>query len=42
LHADSAYTGENQEKTIEGKKLINCVNEKGYRASLKTPQRVIT
>lgn len=31
LHADSAYTGEDQEKTIAGKKMQNCVNEKGYR-----------
>jgi len=31
LHADSAYTGEEQEKTIKDKKMHNCVNEKGYR-----------
>ena len=31
LHADSAYTGEEQEKTIADKKMQNCVNEKGYR-----------
>jgi IS5 family transposase len=40
LHADSAYTGENQEKTIEGKKLINCVNEKGYRNKPLTEQQI--
>jgi len=39
LHADSAYTGENQEKTIEDKKLKNCVNEKGYRNNLLTEQQ---
>ena len=31
FHADSAYTGEEQEKTIADKKMQNCVNEKGYR-----------
>jgi len=31
LHADSAYTGENQEKTIQDKGVINQVHEKGYR-----------
>lgn len=31
LHADSAYTGEEQEKTIARYKMINQVNEKGYR-----------
>ncbi|MBN2890647.1 MAG: IS5 family transposase [Bacteroidales bacterium] len=31
LHADSAYTGENQEKTIQEKGVINQVHEKGYR-----------
>ncbi|MDI6804998.1 MAG: IS5 family transposase [Bacteroidota bacterium] len=31
LYADSAYTGENQEATIEEKKMINRVHEKGYR-----------
>ena len=40
LHADSAYTGENHEKTIEGKKLINCVNEKGYRNKPLTEQQI--
>jgi len=39
LHADSAYTGENQEKTIEDKKLTNCVNEKGYRNNPLTEQQ---
>ena len=31
LHADSAYTGEDQEKTIEKYKIKNKVHEKGYR-----------
>ena len=31
LHADSAYTGENQEITIKKHKMINKVHEKGYR-----------
>ncbi len=30
LHADSAYTGEEQEKVIEIHKIKNKVNEKGY------------
>jgi len=39
LHADSAYTGEEQEKTIKDKRLINCVNEKGYRNKPLTEQQ---
>jgi len=39
LHADSAYTGENQEKTIANKKMQNCVNEKGYRNKPLTKQQ---
>ncbi len=31
LRADSAYTGEEQEKVIEKHKMKNKVNEKGYR-----------
>ena len=31
LYADSAYTGEEQEKVYKKKKVINKVNEKGYR-----------
>ena len=31
LHADSAYTGEEQDKTIAGYELKNKVHEKGYR-----------
>jgi len=31
LHGDSAYTGEEQEDTITKHKMINKVNEKGYR-----------
>lgn len=31
LNADSAYTGENQEKTIAKYEMVNKVHEKGYR-----------
>lgn len=31
LHADSAYTGEEQEKIMDKYELINKVHEKGYR-----------
>lgn len=31
LYADSAYTGEEQEKVYKKKKVVNKVNEKGYR-----------
>ena len=31
LYADSAYTGEDQEKVYIKKKIINKINEKGYR-----------
>ncbi len=31
LHADSAYTGEEQKKVIEKHKMKNKVNKKGYR-----------
>jgi IS5 family transposase len=31
LYADSAYTGENQEKIISKHKMVNKVHEKGYR-----------
>lgn len=31
LYADSAYTGENQEKVIRKNKMKNRVHEKGYR-----------
>jgi len=31
FHADSAYTGEEQEKVIENYGLKNQVNKKGYR-----------
>jgi IS5 family transposase len=39
FHADSAYTGEEQEKTIAKKKMQNCVNEKGYRNKPLTEQQ---
>ena len=31
LHADSAYTGEDQEKVISKYEMNNCLHEKGYR-----------
>ena len=31
LHADSAYTGEDQDKIIEKYEVVNKVHEKGYR-----------
>jgi len=31
FYADSAYTGEEQDKIYEKKKVVNLVNEKGYR-----------
>ncbi len=31
FYADSAYTGQEQDKIYEKKKVINMVNEKGYR-----------
>lgn len=31
LHADSAYTGEEQEKVLSKYEMNNCVREKGYR-----------
>jgi IS5 family transposase len=31
FYADSAYTGEEQEKAIESVKMNNCVIEKGYK-----------
>ena len=31
LYADSAYTGEDQEAVYKKKKVINKINEKGYR-----------
>ena len=31
LYADSAYTGEDQEAVYKKKKIINKINEKGYR-----------
>ena len=31
LYADSAYTGEDQETVYKKKKVINKINEKGYR-----------
>lgn len=42
LHADSAYTGEEQEKTIEKYMMKNKVHEKGYRnAPLTEEQKTI-
>lgn len=39
LHADSAYTGEEQEKTIEKYKMKNKVHEKGYRNTPLTEEQ---
>lgn len=39
LHADSAYTGEEQEKIISEKGLINQVHEKGYKNSPLTDEQ---
>lgn len=36
LYADSAYTGEEQEKTIQKYKMTNMVHEKGYRGKSLT------
>jgi len=37
LHADSAYTGEDQEKVISKYEMNNKVHEKGYRNKSLTP-----
>ena len=42
LHADSAYTGEEQEKTIEKYKMKNKVHEKGYRNTPLTDEQKAT
>jgi len=42
LHADSAYTGEEQEKTIEKHKMKNKVHEKGYRNAPLTDEQKAT
>lgn len=42
LHADSAYTGEAQEKTIEKYKMKNKVHEKGYRNAPLTVEQKAT
>ena len=39
LYADSAYTGENQEKVYKKKKVINKINEKGYRNNPLTEEQ---
>ena len=39
LHADSAYTGEEQEKTIAKYEMKNKVHEKGYRSKPLTDQQ---
>ena len=39
LHADSAYTGEEQENTIEKCKMKNKVHEKGYRNAPLTDEQ---
>lgn len=42
LHADSAYTGEEQENTIEKHKMKNKVHEKGYRNAPLTDEQKAT
>ena len=42
LHADSAYTGEEQEKTIEKYMIKNKVHEKGYRNAPLTEEQKTT
>jgi IS5 family transposase len=42
LHADSAYTGEEQENTIEKHKMKNKVHEKGYRNNPLTDEQKIS
>jgi len=39
FYADSAYTGEEQEKVYKKKKVINRVNEKGYRKKPLTDEQ---
>lgn len=39
FYADSAYTGKNQEETIEKYQLINKVHEKGYRGKPLTDEQ---
>jgi len=39
FHADSAYTGEEQEKIIDKYKMKNMVNEKGYRNNPLTKEQ---
>ena len=40
LHADSAYTGEKQEKVIAGYEMNNKVHEKGYRNNPLTEEQI--
>ena len=42
LHGDSAYTGEEQEDTITKHKMINKVNEKGYRNKPLTEEQKLS
>jgi len=42
FHADSAYTGEEQEKVISKYKMDNQVNEKGYRNTPLTEEQKIS
>ncbi|MGV8138869.1 MAG: transposase [Mangrovibacterium sp.] len=39
FYADSAYTGEPQEKIVESKEMINCICEKGYRNNPLTKEQ---
>ena len=40
IHADSAYTGPNQEETISEHKMINSVHEKGYKNKPMTEEQI--
>jgi len=42
FYADSAYTGEDHEKTIENVKMKNCVIEKGYKNKPLTEEQKAT
>jgi len=41
LYADSAYTGEDQETVYKKKKVINKINEKGYRNKPLTEEQKV-
>jgi IS5 family transposase len=39
LHADSAYTGDDQEKVVSKHEMNNCIHEKGYRNNPLTAEQ---